>query len=44
MTVFSYNLRPDVDNDVMPGMAVDNVGVDVHIQFGDSTSNGFLIF
>ena len=33
--------RPEIDNDVMSGLAVDNVGVDVHIKFGDSRSNRF---
>ena len=27
-------------NDVISGVAVDHVGVDVHIKFGDSMSNG----
>ena len=30
------------DNDVISGMAVDNVGIDVLIKFGGSRSNGFL--
>ena len=33
--------RPQVDNDVMSGVAVDNVGADVPIKFGGSRSNGF---
>ena len=33
--------RPEVDNDVISGMTVDNVGMDVHVKFGDSRSNGF---
>ena len=33
--------RLEIDNDVISGVAVDNVGVDVHIKFGDSRSNGF---
>ena len=33
--------RLEVDNDVISGMAVDNVGVGVPIKFGDSRSNGF---
>ena len=36
-----YNLRPEVDNDVVSGMAVDNFSLDVRIKFGDSRSNGF---
>ena len=39
--VFRYNFRPEVDNDVMSGGSVDNVGVDVRVKFGDSRSNGF---
>ena len=31
----------EVDNDVISGVAVDNVGVDVCGKFGDSRSNGF---
>ena len=33
-----YNFRPEVDNDVISGIAVDNVGMDVSIKFGDSWS------
>ena len=40
-TVFPYNFRTEVDNDVISGIAVDNVGVDVTIKFADSSSNGF---
>ena len=40
-TVFPYNFRPEVDNDVISDTAVDNVSVDVPIKFGDSRSNGF---
>ena len=35
----AYNFRREVDNDVISGVAVDNVGVDVPIEFGDSRSN-----
>ena len=39
-----YNFRPEVDdNDVISGVAVDYVGVNVHVQFGDSRSNGWAI-
>ena len=31
----------EVDNAPISGMAVDNVGIDVPIKFGDSRSNGF---
>ena len=41
MTVFPLNFRLEVDNDVISGKAVDNVGVDVRIKFGDSRSNDF---
>ena len=41
-TVFCYNFRPEVDNDVIVfSVAVDNVGMDVCIKFGDSRSNRF---
>ena len=40
-TVFPYNFRPEVDNDVIPGKAVDNVGMDVSMKCGDSRSNCF---
>ena len=33
--------RPEVDNDVISGAAVDNLGMDVPIKFGDSSSKGF---
>ena len=33
--------RPEVDNDIISGTAVDNVGLDAPVKFGDSTSNGF---
>ena len=39
-TVFSYNFRPEVDNDVISGVTVDNVGMDVRAKFGDSRSTG----
>ena len=38
---FPYNFRTEVDIDVISGMAVDNVGMYVHVEFGDSRSNGF---
>ena len=40
-TVFPYDFLPEVENDVISGMAVDNVGMYVPIKFGDSRSNGF---
>ena len=41
MTVFfRYNFRPEVDNDVISGMAVDDVSVDVCVKYGaDFVSN-----
>ena len=33
--------RPEVDNDVISGRTVDNVGVDVPVKFGYSRLNGF---
>ena len=38
---FRYNFRPEVDHDVISGVAVDTVGMDVPVKFGDSRSNGF---
>ena len=35
---FRYNVRPEVDNDVISGVAVDHVGVDVRVKFCDSRS------
>ena len=37
---FFYNFRPGVHNDVISGVAEDYVGVDVHVKFGGSRSNG----
>ena len=39
--VFAICCRPEIDNDVISGVAVDNVGMDVPIKFGDSGSNRF---
>ena len=39
--VFAICRRPEIDNDVISGQDVDNVGVDVHIKFGDSRSSRF---
>ena len=36
---FRYNFRPEVDNDVMSGVAVDYVDMDDHVKFGVSRSN-----
>ena len=42
MDCFSpYNFRPEVDNDVISGMAEDKVCMDVPIKFCDSRANGF---
>ena len=38
---FPLYFRPEVDNDIISGMAVDNVGRDVPIKCGNSSSNGF---
>ena len=38
---FPYNFRPEEDNDVMSSVAVDSVGMDVYIKYGDSRSSGF---
>ena len=37
---FRYNFRPEVDNDVISGLAIDYVGMGVQVEFGDSRSNG----
>ena len=39
--VFTYNFQPEVYKDEISGISVDNVGIAVHIKFGDSRSNGF---
>ena len=36
MTVFRCNFRLEVDNDVIPGVAFDKVGMDVLVKFVDS--------
>ena len=38
---FSYNFRPEADNEVISDTAVDYVGLNVRIKFGESRSNGF---
>ena len=37
---FHYNFRSEVDSDDISSVAADHVGVNVHVQFGDSRSNG----
>ena len=39
--LITFCSRPEADNDVISGTAVDNVGVDVPIKFGDYRPNGF---
>ena len=39
--LFSYNFRPEVAGDVISGVVIENVGVDVIVKFGYSRSNGF---
>ena len=39
--VFAICRRPKIDIDVISGAAVENVGVDVSVKFGDSASNRF---
>ena len=39
---FRYNSRPEENNDVVSGVAVDNVGMDADVKFCDSRSNGFV--
>ena len=36
---FRYNCRPEVDNDVIFGVAVEYVEMDGKLKFGDSRSN-----
>ena len=40
-TAFPYKLRLEVDNDVISGTTVHNVGLQVLIQFSDSRLNCF---
>ena len=35
-----YNFRPEVDSNVLAGLAVDGGGMDVPVKFDDSRSNG----
>ena len=35
------NFRPEIDNDVISSVSVNNVGMDGPLKFGDSRSNGF---
>ena len=37
---FPSNFRPEIDNDVLSDAAVENVGTDVCVKFGESRSNG----
>ena len=39
--VYAICCRPEIDNDIISGRAVDNAGTDVPTKFGDSRSNGF---
>ena len=39
-TVFLYNFVPEVVSDVIFGVAVDYVGMDVRVKFADTRSNG----
>ena len=41
---FRFNFRPEVDDNVISHFAVDNLGVDIHVKFGDSRSSGFRFF
>ena len=38
--VFFYNFRSEAYNDVISGVAVDYVGMDVRVKVGDSRSKG----
>ena len=35
------NFRPERDNDVISGLAIDRTGVQVRVKLGDSRSNNF---
>ena len=37
---FRYNFRPEVDDDAISSVAVDNVAMDVYVKLCDSRSNG----
>ena len=37
---FHYNFLPEVDNDVIPSVAVDNVGMHISVNYDDSRSIG----
>ena len=37
---FRYNFRPEVDNDVISGVAIGYVSADVVVKFCDSRSSG----
>ena len=39
LMVFGNNFRPEVVGDVMSGVAVEYVGMDVHVKLGDSRPN-----
>ena len=39
--LMTFCSRPEVDNDVISGVDVDNVGMDVGLKFGDFRPNGF---
>ena len=41
---FPFNFRAEVDNDVVSGRAVENVGMDVPKEFGDSSQTVSEIF
>ena len=38
--LFRYKFRPEIDNDVISGAPALCIGIDHHIKFGDSRSNG----
>ena len=40
LSIFRHNFRWEADNDVIYGVAVDYVNVNVPVKFGDSRSNG----
>ena len=39
-SLFRYNFRPEVGDDVISGLVVEHFGMDVTVKFGDSRSNG----
>ena len=39
----SFTRRPEEDNDIISGVAIDYIGMDDHVTFGDSMINNMII-